>query len=100
MSPQELNTLLKSLRALPHETEWVEFKHNDAEPEEIGEYVSALSNSSALLGKEAGYVVWGIENETHKIVGTSFKPRSPAVSEFVTSKQGINTLQGGGAGRV
>ena len=80
MSPQELKIQLQSLRALPHETEWVEFKHNDAEPEEIGEYISALSNSAALLGKEAGYLVWGIENETHKLVGTSFKPRSRKVN--------------------
>lgn len=80
MSSEELNTLLKSLRGLPHETEWVEFKHNDAEPEEVGEYISALSNSSALLGKEAGYVVWGIENQTHKVLGTSFKPRGRKVN--------------------
>jgi predicted HTH transcriptional regulator len=80
MSPEELNILLKSLRALPHETEWVEFKHNDAEPEEIGEYISALANSAALLGKDAGYVVWGIEDATHRVLGTSFKPRQRKVS--------------------
>lgn len=80
MSPEELNSLLKSLRALPHETEWVEFKHNDAEPEEVGEYISALSNSAALLGKDASYVVWGIENATHRVLGTSFKPRQRKVS--------------------
>ena len=80
MSGEELNRLLTSLRALPHETEWVEFKHNNAEPGEVGEYISALSNSSALLGKEAGYIVWGIENQTHKVVGTSFRPRSRKVN--------------------
>jgi predicted HTH transcriptional regulator len=80
MSPEELNRQLMSLRALPHETEWVEFKHNDAEPEEVGEYISALSNSAALLGKEAGYIVWGIEDQTHRILGTSFKPRSRKVN--------------------
>ena len=79
MSGEELIRLLTSLRALPHETEWVEFKHNDAEPEETGEYISALSNSAALLGKEAGYIVWGIENQTHKVVGTSFKPHNRKV---------------------
>lgn len=36
-----LNHLLKSLLALPRETEWVEFKHNNEAPEEIGEYLSA-----------------------------------------------------------
>lgn len=80
MSREELNQLLTSLRALSHETEWVEFKHNDADPEDIGEYLSALSNSAALLGKDAGYIVWGIEDQSHKIVGTNFKPRSRKVN--------------------
>ena len=75
MSFEELNRLLISLRALPHETEWVEFKKNDADPEEVGEYLSALSNSAALLGKDASYLVWGIENDTHRVVGTTFKPK-------------------------
>lgn len=75
MNTEELHYVLNSLRALPAETEWVEFKHNDAEPEEIGEYLSAISNSTRLLNREAGYIVWGIENQTHRIVGTSFRPR-------------------------
>lgn len=40
-SEMNLNHLLKSLLALPRETEWVEFKHNNEAPEEIGEYLSA-----------------------------------------------------------
>jgi len=38
--------LVNELRKLPKETEWVEFKHNIVEPEEIGEYISALANSA------------------------------------------------------
>ena len=53
-----LNQLLKSLLALAKETEWVEFKRNNDNPEDIGEYLSALSNSAALHGKEGGYLVW------------------------------------------
>jgi ATP-dependent DNA helicase RecG len=56
------------------ETEWVEFKLNQYDPQEIGEYISALSNSAALHHKINGYVVWGIDNRTRKIVGTNFKP--------------------------
>lgn len=33
----DLDRLLVTLLALPHETEWVEFKHNNAEPNEIGD---------------------------------------------------------------
>ena len=66
--------LLAELRKLPKETEWVEFKHNFAEPEEIGEYISALANSAALCGKMNAYMVWGVDDQTHNIVGTTFKP--------------------------
>ncbi len=56
------------------ETEWVEFKHNNSDPDEIGEYISALSNAAALHGQPFGYIVWGIDNDAHDIVGTTFRP--------------------------
>ena len=67
-------SIVKELCKFSSETEWVEFKHNIVESEEIGEYISALSNSAALNGKINAYIVWGIENKTHEIIGTSFKP--------------------------
>src|ERR1043166_3607538 len=67
--------LLKSLLCLPKETEWVEFKHNNDNPEEIGEYLSALANSAALHEKESGYLVWGIENGRHRVLGTTVQPK-------------------------
>lgn len=67
-----LISLVQELRKLPRETEWVEFKVNDAEPEDIGEYLSALANSAALCGKAFAYLVWGIEDSSHNIVGTKF----------------------------
>lgn len=73
-SQEYLSGLLNELRALPKETEWVEFKHNNADPQEIGEYISALSNSAALVGKASAYLIWGIEDGTHEILGTSFIP--------------------------
>ncbi|MDD3554774.1 MAG: ATP-binding protein [Deltaproteobacteria bacterium] len=66
--------LVHELRKLPTETAWVEFKHNNADPEQIGEYLSALANSAALLGKVNAYLVWGVDNETHDIIGTTFRP--------------------------
>ena len=69
-----LNGLVDELRKLPEETGWVEFKENNTNPEEIGEYLSALSNTAALLGKANGYLVWGVQDKTHAVVGTSFKP--------------------------
>ncbi len=66
--------LLRELCALPEETGWVEFKVDNSNPQDIGEYVSALSNSAALCGKSHAYLVWGVDNSTHDVVGTNFKP--------------------------
>jgi ATP-dependent DNA helicase RecG len=68
-----LPELLEHLRTANRESEWVEFKLNDDEPESIGEYISALSNSATLAGKRFGYVVWGISNVTHDVVGTTVR---------------------------
>ena len=75
MNEDKLKLKLNELTALPSECEWVEFKVNNSKPEMIGEYISALSNAACLHNKSAAYLVWGIENESHKIVGTTFKPR-------------------------
>lgn len=71
--------MLNSLAALPSELEWVEFKHNFHSKEEIGERISALSNSAALLGKPYGYLIFGIEDGTHNILGTSFHAKTHKV---------------------
>src|SRR5262245_9956760 len=75
MTEAQLVALLVELLALPKEAEWVEFKHNNANPEPIGEYLSALANSAALHEKDRGYIVWGVEDGTHRVVGTTFRPR-------------------------
>lgn len=75
----ELLSLLSELRKLPREAEWVEFKHNNDDADEIGEYLSALSNAAALSGKVHAYLVWGIENTTHQIIGTRFDPMTAKV---------------------
>ncbi|MDX5934117.1 ATP-dependent DNA helicase RecG [Acidithiobacillus thiooxidans ATCC 19377] len=75
----ELHGLLAELRKLPREVDWVEFKHDNATPEEIGEYLSALSNAAALAGKVQAYLVWGIDDATHDVVGTRFDPASAKV---------------------
>lgn len=69
-----LVSLVRELCKLTGESEWVEFKVNVREPEEVGEYISALANSAALVGKAFAYVVWGISDRDHSAVGTSFDP--------------------------
>lgn len=79
MNDEDLRNLLVGLTGLASETEWVEFKENNADPQEIGEYVSALANSAALLGKPRAYLVWGVQDGTHAVVGTRFRPRHAKV---------------------
>jgi predicted HTH transcriptional regulator len=66
--------LLHELRSLPKETEWVEFKYNNDNIDEIGENISALANSAALCDKTNSYLVWGVCDESHEVIGTTFRP--------------------------
>ena len=84
-SHEYLVGLVRELCNLPHETEWVEFKVNHCKPQTVGEYVSALSNAAALHDKVHAYILWGIENITHTIVGTDFSPS--------TTKKGNEPLE-------
>lgn len=79
MTDLELVKLVKELASLSQETEWVEFKVNNSDPDKIGKYISALSNSSLLHEKQFGYLLYGIEDETHAIVGTTFRPKSTKI---------------------
>jgi len=80
-SQDYLRSLIKELCKYPTETEWLEFKHNNAKPEEIGEYIAALANAAALQGKAFAYLLWGIDNTSHEIIGTSFTPTAAKVGE-------------------
>lgn len=70
MNEAEIRRIIDELTHLNGETEWVEFKENYFNPEEIGEYISALANSACYLDKEKAYLIYGIEDKTHKIRGT------------------------------
>ncbi|MCC5877686.1 MAG: putative DNA binding domain-containing protein [Candidatus Sumerlaeia bacterium] len=79
MTDERLQGILTDLRRLPKEVEWVEFKENKDDPQEIGEYISALANSAGLLGKNVAWIVWGIKDHNHDVVGTTFKPRQKRI---------------------
>jgi predicted HTH transcriptional regulator len=74
MTNRELEILIKELVTLPKECEWAEFKLNNSNPQEIGEYISALSNSACYHKQNYAYLVYGVEDSTHKLVGTDFYP--------------------------
>ena len=79
MNSDELQKIVTNMRSLRRENEWVEFKLNNDDPDEIGEYISALSNSAALCGQPRGYLIWGIDDKSHAVVGTKFQPKKKMV---------------------
>ena len=74
MEIDKIINLLNDLITHSRENEWVEFKLNNSDPHKLGEYLSALSNSACYHKEDFGYLVFGIEDETHNLVGTSFYP--------------------------
>lgn len=73
---EKVASLVQELRKLQYEVPWVEFKQNNSDPDKIGEYISALANSAALHDRSFGYLIWGIDDISHAIVGTTFDPQS------------------------
>lgn len=86
MSNEELIKLIEELRALPKENEWVEFKSgNVTTNEKFGQYISAISNAACINNQSYGYLVFGINDTTHQIEGTTFK--------FKNKKEGNQELE-------
>lgn len=72
MTDREHIDLVDRLRSLPTETEWCEFKRNHLDPQQLGEYLSALANSACLANQPRGYLVFGIDDASHAVIGTTF----------------------------
>ncbi len=85
MQNSDFKILLEELTKLPTETEWLEFKVDNSNPEMIGQKISALSNSASLRNKTHGYLIYGVKDDTHDIVGTNFNP--------LTTKKGNEELE-------
>ena len=73
--------IIKDIIDYHSEEEWFEFKENWFEAHGIGEYISALSNAAAICRKEFAYLIWGVNDETHEIVGTKFDFRKDVKKE-------------------
>lgn len=76
MEQKKLINIVNDLVKQPSESEWVEFKLNYHSAEEIGERISALANGACLHNQPFGYLIFGIEDKTHKVVGTTFKVKT------------------------
>lgn len=85
MEEKKLISLINDLVKQPSESEWLEFKLNYHSAEEIGERISALANGACLHNQTFGYLIFGVEDKTHKILGTTFKAK--------THKKGSENLE-------
>ncbi|MBY0567320.1 MAG: putative DNA binding domain-containing protein [Hyphomonadaceae bacterium] len=71
--------LLKTLVERPAEESWLEFKESAWDHDRIAQYVAGLSNAAILAGQERGFLVFGVEDATHKIVGTTVALKSKKI---------------------
>ena len=87
MDYNDLNSILEEITAYKAEEKWFEFKLNkgSVSNDEIGEYISALSNGATIANKPFGYLIWGVEDGSHNIKGTNFS--------FDGAKQGNQDLE-------
>jgi len=73
-SQARLGLLVKYLREFVGERSWFDFKSNDVSPEKFGAYLAGLSNAACLANQPFGYLVFGVDDDTHEVVGTRFNP--------------------------
>lgn len=73
MPSPDLCALLDRLTGESDEREWLEFKLSQWDPDQIGKNVSALSNSAMLQDKQRAFIVYGVENGTHRKSGTTVR---------------------------
>lgn len=85
--------LVDELRGLSAETQWLEFKGNNTDPDVIGKRCSALSNAARIEGRDCAYMLWGIEDGSHAVIGTSFNPDSQKAHGQVLQLWLANSLQ-------
>ncbi|WP_340313470.1 ATP-binding protein [Rhizorhabdus argentea] len=71
--------LVDELRSAGAETSCVEFKRNNDDPEMIGKLVSALSNTARIEDRPLAHIIWGVDDSSHEVVGTTFDFRSKKV---------------------
>jgi len=81
MTVDQALTTVDRLRGRSAEAEWYEFKRNRApQSERFGWYLAGLANAAALAHKRYGYLILGIDDDTHEVAGTDFDPYTEKVN--------------------
>lgn len=70
---EELTNILKQILLKP-ENEFIEFKEakDNFDIDKLGKYFSAISNEATLKEKQYGWIIFGVNDKTHQIIGTNF----------------------------
>ncbi len=94
MNHIELLALLDELRALPVETEWLEFKEAKTQYDfdKLGRYFSAISNEANLKGRDYGWLIFGVEDKDRRVVGSQFR-KNVADLENLKKEVAVHTDQ-------
>ena len=66
------------------ENEIVEFKKAETnfDIDELGKYFSALSNEANLRERECGWIIFGVWDKKHQVLGTTFKDGEVALNKL------------------
>ena len=87
----DVTTLLDEWRALPRETEWLEFKRAEKSfhYDDMARYVSALANEANLAGRDAGWLVMGVEDRIDAASGL----RPVTGTQFATTMEEVHRVK-------
>ncbi len=75
--------LIDDLCSQSTEHSLLEFKQNNTDPKLIAKLCSALSNAARVAQQDCAFVLWGVQNDDHRIVGTDFDPDKQTVGNHV-----------------
>lgn len=90
MDARDARRLLDEWRALPAETEWLDFKEarRQLDVDDMGRYVSALANEANLCGRQVAWLVLGVCDArdpvtgARAIVGSAWRQGVAALNEL------------------
>lgn len=90
---KDIHLLLKEILNTPVETEVIEFKKagNGFDTSKLGAYFSALSNEANLKMKDWAWLIFGINDKDHAVVGTNYKPTPESLGRIKREiAEGVN----------
>lgn len=73
---KNIQLLVRELLKRDSENECVEFKDSNTDPNMIGEYISALSNSATYNDEQYSYLLWGVKDGTRDLTNSKFNYRT------------------------